>query len=204
MKIEKVSRNTLQACYECWCCMVCPPEDTHLQQWEHHKCSQLIQPERKQVNKLLLKLRVNLFVFHMSEMKKYWLTYWLLNRQISASVSVWKTLYQSDSTAKFLNCIISVHCYDFSLTWTDASGYRSWLVLAFATHGAVCPTVGHHRHPDVLELGLLHPAHIPAHLHGRHPAFRPAVGEISLHLFHVYRSASDVWDQSRDTWDSPK
>lgn len=86
--------------------MVCPPEDTHLQQMEHHKCSQLIQPERKQVNKHLLKFRVNLFVFHMSKMKKYWLTYWLLNRQISASVSVLKPLYQSDSTAKFLNCII--------------------------------------------------------------------------------------------------
>lgn len=49
--------------------MVCPPEDTHLQQWEHYKCSQLIQPERKQVNKHLLKFHINLFVFHMSEMK---------------------------------------------------------------------------------------------------------------------------------------
>ncbi|XP_071356299.1 uncharacterized protein [Trachinotus anak] len=54
-------------------------------------------------------------------------------------------------------------------------GYRSWLVRAPAAHAAVCASVGDHHHPDVFKLGLLHPAHLSAHLHERHPALRPPV-----------------------------
>lgn len=64
-----------------------------------------------------------------------------------------------------------------SFSEIETSGYRSRLVSALVTHAAFSSSVGHHYHPDVFKLVLLHSAHLPAHLHGQHLALWPEIGE---------------------------
>lgn len=68
------------------------------------------------------------------------------------------------------------------LTWTEPAGHRSRLVRSPGAHAAVGPSVGRHPFPDVFQLVLLHPAHLPAHLHGPHLALWPTIGEDSMCL----------------------
>lgn len=75
-----------------------------------------------------------------------------------------------------------------SLTWTEPAGHRSRLVRSPGVHAAVGPSVGHHPFPDVFQLVLLHPAHLPAHLHGPHLALWPTIGEDSMYLYLCFMS----------------
>lgn len=80
-------------------------------------------------------------------------------------------LFSLPTTHHDINVVDIIHCLKCCLRMCDVcAGYRSWLVHSPAVHVHVGPSVGHHHHPDVCQLVLLHPAHLPAHLHGQRHA----------------------------------